>query len=126
MALFSMLKRALVNVVSKPATLMYPATPAKRYEASRGHLTIDINECSYCGNCERHCVSQALVVDREARTWQIDRLRCIICGVCAEVCPKNCLFIESDYHPSAIGPTVEFIQGPPAPPKKEKEPIAEE
>lgn len=121
-----MLKRALVNVASKPATLMYPATPAKRYETSRGHITIAIDDCIYCGNCERHCVSQAIVVDREARTWEINRLRCIICGLCAEVCPRDCIFIEPDYHPSTIGSVVDLMQGPPAPPKKEKKQIAEE
>ncbi len=121
-----MLKRALANVTEKPATLMYPATPAKQYEASRGHVTIAIEDCIYCGNCERHCVSQAIEVDREARTWQIDRLRCIICGLCAEVCPKDCLFVEPDYHASAIGPVVDLVKGPPAPPKKEKEPTAED
>jgi len=121
-----MLKRALANVTGKPATLMYPATPAKRYEATRGHVVIAIEDCIYCGNCQRHCVSQAITVDREARTWEINRLRCIICGRCIEVCPKDCIYMEPDYHPSTTGPAVEFVQGPPAPPKEEKKPEAEE
>ncbi|WP_062399703.1 4Fe-4S dicluster domain-containing protein [Methanogenium cariaci] len=127
MPLFTMVKRALANVTGKPATLMYPATPAKRYEGTRGHVVIAIEDCIYCGNCQRHCVSQAITVDRAARTWEIDRLRCIICGRCAEVCPKDCIFVEPDYHPSTTGPAVEFVQGPPpAPPKEEKKPKAEE
>ncbi|KAF1077494.1 4Fe-4S dicluster domain-containing protein [Methanogenium sp. MK-MG] len=126
MQIFTMTKRALANLVGKPATLMYPATPAKQYEISRGHVIIAIEDCIYCGNCQRHCVSQAIVVDREARTWEIDRLRCIICGVCAEVCPKDCIFMEPDYPPSTTGTAMEFVQGPPAPPKAEKKPKAEE
>lgn len=121
MTLFAMAKRALANVTGKPATLMYPTTPAKQYEVSRGHIVIAIEDCIYCGNCQRHCVSQAIVVDRANRTWEVDRLRCIICGVCAEVCPKDCIFIEPDYHPSEVGPATEFVEGPPEPPKPPKE-----
>ena len=126
MSLFTMAKRALVNVTGKPATLMYPTTPAKQYDVSRGHIIIAIEDCIYCGNCQRHCVAQAITVDREARTWEINRMRCVICGVCAEVCPKDCIFIEPDYHPSTVGSDVELVQGPPAPPKEEKKPKAEE
>jgi ech hydrogenase subunit F len=121
MGLFAMTIRALANVVGKPATLMYPVKPAKQFERSRGMLVITIEDCIYCGLCSRHCPADAIVVSKDDRTWQVDRMRCIICAQCVDVCPKSCLALVPEYKKSvAKPPFVDFFQGPPAPPKPEK------
>ena len=45
----------------------------------------------------KKCPSDAIEVDRKAKTWAIDRLRCVICGACVEVCPKKCLSMDTAY-----------------------------
>ena len=63
-----------------------------------------------------NCPSQAIEVDKEERTWSLDRKRCINCNGCAEICPKDCLEMETGYfHPVLEGgPVTETIVGPPA------------
>ena len=29
------------------------------------------------------------------KTWQIDRLRCVVCDCCVEVCPTKCLTMDT-------------------------------
>jgi formate hydrogenlyase subunit 6/NADH:ubiquinone oxidoreductase subunit I len=97
MAFFEMTKIALKTLIHKPATIRYPAQPAKKTDLSRGHVTIDESKCISCGSCERICPSQAIGVNKEAKTWQIDRLRCVVCRACVDVCPVKCLFMDTQY-----------------------------
>ena len=39
----------------------------------------------------------ALLVNRAQKTWSIDRLRCITCGSCVEICPKKSLDLSSGH-----------------------------
>jgi formate hydrogenlyase subunit 6/NADH:ubiquinone oxidoreductase subunit I len=60
-------------------------------------------------------------VEVKEKTWQIDRLRCIVCACCAGVCPTKCLTTEMQY-PVALtaqgGVTRVMEAGP-----KKKEPV---
>jgi formate hydrogenlyase subunit 6/NADH:ubiquinone oxidoreductase subunit I len=103
MALFQMGKNIMKNLLSRPATLMYPKKPAKRFPSTRGHVENDINRCIFCGTCQRKCPAVAICVNRDARSWEIDRFRCVACGCCVEVCPVKCLRMDSDY----VQPTYE-------------------
>ena len=119
-----MAKIVVGNLFRKPATLMYPVKPAKITPISRGHVVMsDMDSCIYCGLCSRRCPAQAIEVDKEARTWQIDRMRCIVCNSCVEICPKSCLSMDTQYIPAIGGSEtiIEKIQGPPAEPKEKKE-----
>jgi len=78
MGYFEMAKTAIKTVMSRPATLMYPARPGKMTTLSRGHVVIDVSRCISCGMCMKKCPAEALCVDKEAKTWTIDRLRCVL------------------------------------------------
>ena len=82
---------------SKPATLMYPVIPREWTERTRGSIEIEVNECSFCGLCARKCPADALKVDREAKTWTIERMGCIQCSSCVEICPKKILSNVAGY-----------------------------
>jgi formate hydrogenlyase subunit 6/NADH:ubiquinone oxidoreductase subunit I len=81
----------------KPATLMYPVIPRDFYDRTRGRIEINIDECIFCGMCSRKCPPGALSVSKEDKRWAIERMSCIQCCCCVEVCPKKCLANEAAY-----------------------------
>jgi len=90
-------KMVLRSLFKKPATLMYPVVPKPWKERTRGRIEIDIETCILCGICAKKCPTDAIAVDRGARTWTIQRMGCIQCSCCVEVCPKQCLVNVAGY-----------------------------
>jgi formate hydrogenlyase subunit 6/NADH:ubiquinone oxidoreductase subunit I len=80
---------------------MYPLVKRDFAPKTRGSIRIEIDKCIFCGICQRKCPTQAIVVTKETKHWDIDRFRCIICNACVEACPKKCLFTEGQYSASA-------------------------
>jgi len=111
MQILPMFRAILRSMLHGPATIRYPAEPAKQTPATRGHLVFTIDTCIFCGLCRMHCPSQAIEVSKPALTWQVDLFRCIICGNCVEYCPKDCLKITPAYHPPAAGQVIDRFQG---------------
>ena len=119
---FTMAKRILKLLASGPATLRYPHEPAKRYDASRGHIEIKIEDCIFCGLCSKNCPADAIEVSKDDRTWEIDRFRCIICNSCVEACPKDCLSTSNVYlEPVFSGPLKDRSVGPEPEPEVKEE-----
>jgi formate hydrogenlyase subunit 6/NADH:ubiquinone oxidoreductase subunit I len=100
-AILKMAKTVINSLFSRPATLMYPARPAKRTAVTRGHIVIDPANCITCRSCQRKCPTGAICVEVKEKTWQIDRLRCVICNSCVDVCPTKCLSMDPVY-PKAL------------------------
>ncbi|MCI9596811.1 MAG: 4Fe-4S binding protein [Firmicutes bacterium] len=97
MATFKIGKVVLKSLFKKPATLMYPVVPRQWQERTRGHIGIDESSCIVCGICAKKCPANAITVNRNKRTWSIERMQCIQCNCCVEVCPKTCLTMENQY-----------------------------
>ena len=95
MSVMSFVKILMANVVRKPVTRPYPIKVRPPFERTRGSIVIAIEDCIYCGQCQRKCPSQAIEVSRPDKYWQINRMRCIQCNACVEVCPKKCLFMAN-------------------------------
>jgi formate hydrogenlyase subunit 6/NADH:ubiquinone oxidoreductase subunit I len=122
MTFFQMTKTVIKNLFSRPATLMYPAKPAKKTNLTRGHVSIKPEGCITCRSCQRKCPTQAICVEVKEKTWQIDQMRCVVCSACVEVCPTKCLTMETQYRPAmtARGGLDKYaVAGP-----KKKEPVA--
>ncbi|HOT95230.1 MAG TPA: 4Fe-4S binding protein [Methanoregulaceae archaeon] len=118
MGVFSIAKTITRNLFSRPPTTRYPAGPAKRFELTRGQLVFEPAKCRLCRVCMLRCPTQAIVVDREKRTWECDHFRCITCGNCVELCPADCLHLEPAYRSPETGrPAKEFHEVPAPPPK---------
>jgi len=99
MTFFEMTGTVIRSLFKKPATLMYPVRPGKKSSLSRGHVTIDPENCILCRSCQRKCLTGAICVEVKEKSWQIDRLRCVVCNACVDVCPTKCLTMDTQYTP---------------------------
>lgn len=120
-----MTKVALQSLLSKPATVPYPAARKPVYAGTRGRIAINESTCILCLICDKKCPTGAIKVDRPGKTWAIDRLRCIQCNFCVEVCPKKSLLMENMYTAPVTTKSVDVFNIPftPPPPKPKPAPV---
>ncbi|MGA2977023.1 MAG: 4Fe-4S dicluster domain-containing protein [Spirochaetia bacterium] len=99
MSVMGMSRTVLRNLFSRPATRLYPGRQkeAHRTQRSRGRIEIEIDACIFCGACAKRCPTDAIIVSKPQKEWNIDRLRCCTCNACVEVCPKKCLAMGNRY-----------------------------
>jgi len=107
MAFVPFSKTIFKNLVSNPATRLYPVAVRPPFALTRGHIEIDIQQCIFCGLCDRKCPTNAITVTKADKEWSIQRLRCIQCNSCVEVCPKKCLVMDPQYTSPATGQVVD-------------------
>lgn len=111
MSILRMSKTLLKNLLHGPYTVPYPVKRKETYERTRGKIEISIDDCIFCGMCERKCPTGAIQTDKSKALWSIERLQCIQCGYCSEVCPKKCLRMENQYtEPSYGNVTDEYVK----------------
>lgn len=94
-----------------------------------GKITNDMSKCILCGLCARQCPADCITVDRDAKTWSINRDECMQCGACIEACKKfNSLSYAEDDGETGVATFSKDGSAPakavkaPAPVPKEKEP----
>jgi ech hydrogenase subunit F len=89
-----MIGRTLRNLVSRPATRLYPIEIREPFAGARGTLEYDLDSCVFCGLCAKRCPAAAITCIREDKFFAIEQLTCIACGVCVDVCNKNSLSLS--------------------------------
>ncbi|MEI6603378.1 MAG: 4Fe-4S binding protein [Clostridia bacterium] len=116
--MFDMIGNIVKNLFSKPATRNYPFVVREVPVNARGHISgIDPEACIYCGICQRKCPSDAIVVDKVNRTWEIETYRCIVCSECVTVCPKQCIYMDAKHLTSSTKQDRILCKGSPKPEK---------
>lgn len=90
------------SLFKKPETTLYPFEKKPQPAGLRGHIDIVVDDCILCGICQKTCPCNAITVNKQERTWVINRYSCIQCSMCVNACPKNCLTVGPDY-PAAVG-----------------------
>ena len=103
MSILSMSKTLFKSLIHGPYTVLYPMKKKENFERTRGKIGISINDCIFCGMCERRCPTGAIKVEKARAAWSIQRLQCIQCSYCTEVCPKKCLKMENQYTTPSFG-----------------------
>ncbi len=95
--MFDMLRTLVTNLLHGPATRRYPAQARPPFPSARGRVESVIENCIFCGLCQKRCPADCIVVNRAERTWSLDPYQCIICGVCVEVCPTRAIAMHTEY-----------------------------
>lgn len=101
--------------LSKTITLRYPDEEKwVPYQRFRGLHTLNRDEygkelCVGCELCARSCPTQCITVvpmeddtgrgirDRVAKTWEVNLVRCMFCGLCEDACPTGALKMGRGY-----------------------------
>ena len=96
---------ALNQLVSKPATVAYPAGDKNQFPEVRGKIVFSAELCVGCTACVRDCPSHAIqiekVADKEFKAI-IDMAECIFCAQCVDSCPKNALSYTPEFELAAL------------------------
>ena len=117
---FKLGKMTLGGLFKKPETTCYPFEKKVPPAGLKGHVVNDVEHCILCGICMKRCPTSAIVVEKPARRWEIDRFRCVQCGTCVRECPKHCLTMDPAYAPVARKKHTDGFDVPEHPkPKKE-------
>ena len=101
MGFFGLGKMTFGSLFKKPETVQYPAETKPAPAGLKGHVENDVDACVLCGICAKRCPADAISVDKEARTWTVNRFQCIQCYTCVRECPKHCLTMDPAYAPVA-------------------------
>lgn len=120
-SMFSIITR---NFMKKPATRLYPDVVREPFERTRGRLFNRIEDCIYCGICQKECPADAITVDRPNTTWELDAFRCITCNQCVLKCPRKCLSLTNERRSSGTKKII-HLKKEVAPAEPTNEPKAE-
>jgi 2-oxoacid:acceptor oxidoreductase delta subunit (pyruvate/2-ketoisovalerate family) len=54
---------------------------------------VRLENCIFCGTCCKHCPTDVVTVEKDGanRGVHFDWAYCKGCGICANVCPKQCI-----------------------------------
>jgi len=117
MSVLGMTRTTMQNLFSRPSTRRYPTKVKEphRTPKSRGRIQIDIEACIFCSACAKRCPTDAIIVSKPDKVWEIDRLRCCTCNACVEVCPKKCLDMDFRYTAPTVTKDKDIFRQAPRP-----------
>lgn len=90
-------KTALVNLFSKPNTVMFPAEMVETPEGFRGTPVLVPENCTLCKKCERICPTNAIVISKLNDTesdFLVDLGKCCYCGECEATCNFDAIALQ--------------------------------
>ena len=122
-------------IVEEPAEKAADTGSAQEKPAlTSGKITNDMSTCILCGLCAKQCPAECITVDRNAKTWTINRDDCMQCGACIDACKKfhSLSYAEDDGETGEVVFAKDGAAAPakpaakkPAPAPKKEEPKAD-
>lgn len=104
----TVLSEMLRNLVSRPATTLYPAEKVPVPAGFRGRVECDDERCIGCSKCSLVCPASAITmvdspreVEFRGKTMmrkkkpRVAVYRCIRCGLCERYCPADAIHLRS-------------------------------
>jgi len=105
----SIIGEMVVNLLSKPVTILYPLEKVPIPGTFRGRVSIRAERCIGCSMCSLVCPSHAIEMVRdecevEFKGKKVTRkkrpamkvLKCIRCGLCERHCPADAMFLTNE------------------------------
>ena len=109
---FTLGKMIFGSLFKQPETIQYPIQTKEPPAGLKGHVHNNVDDCILCGICAKKCTADAIEVDKDARTWSINRFRCIQCYYCVRSCPKKCLEMKPTYPTPASSKNIDTYDVP--------------
>lgn len=110
MGVFKLGGMTLGSLFKKAPTRRYPYEKREPFERTRGQIDmIDIHNCIFCGNCQRKCPADSIVVDRKESRWEYWPYKCIACDSCVRACPTNDLEMLQERPPVGVDAKVTVV-----------------
>lgn len=100
---FPYVKKALLDLFSKPSTEKYPFIKKEAFEGYRGKISYYPEKCIACGMCIRVCSPGAITLNREKCeegekiTMEFALSSCTFCNMCSDFCPKDAIELTKEY-----------------------------
>lgn len=104
----SVLSEMLHNLVSRPATTLYPVEKIPIPGAFRGRVECADERCIGCSKCSRVCPASAIAMVENShevefggktvvrkKKPQVAPYRCIRCGLCERHCPADAIHLRN-------------------------------
>lgn len=85
-------KNAFNNLLKKPITHGYPASPVIKPKDFRGLIEFNSEHCIWCDKCEKTCPPGAILFKQFEdghKEYNYNPYLCIFCGDCVSECPKT-------------------------------------
>jgi len=98
------------SAVKKPATRLYPFQKREAFARSRGKISVDMPLCNQCTLCMLKCPTGAITVDKANKTWQIERLRCVLCGACVGACMRKAVVMKGTHAGAVVDKRAEIFK----------------
>jgi len=97
--MFASVKKAFLNLFTKPQTIPYPQEPITKPSGYRGLIEYGEETCIYCLKCEKACPPGAILFvptdnptdnpkNKKSLKYEYNEHLCIYCGECVRECPK--------------------------------------